>query len=348
MGKESLFQFSPELAEEWHPTKNGTLTPNDVTKSSHKKVWWKGKCGHEWDSSVFDRTNGNNCPICANQRVLAGFNDLQTIHPELAKEWHPIKNGSITPNLITKCANKNVWWKGKCGHEWQATIWNRIQGQNCPICANKIVLTGFNDLQTTNPEIASEWHPTKNGDLTPKDVTKGSHKKIWWQCKLGHEWATQIYHRTRGSNCPVCSGRTSFPEQAILFYLKQHFPDISNLNRTAVKNTELDIFLPSIQTAIEYDGVYYHQNKLHIDERKNHLCFQNHIRLIRIREEGLPDMKESDLLTIITTKPFKQSNADIMALQITIQKLFLLFNINSTINLQQDKLKIEATFKPTE
>ena len=78
-------------------------------------------------------------------------------------------------------------------------------GTGCPICANKEVLVGYNDLATTNPDLASEWHPTMNGALRPTDITAGSEKKVWWYGDCGHEWQSIVYHRNKGVGCPICS-----------------------------------------------------------------------------------------------------------------------------------------------
>ncbi len=63
------------------------------------------------------------------------------------------------------------------------------------------------NLQVVNPDLAKEWHPTKNEDLNPEDVTSGSNKKVWWLCNEGHEWEAQINSRNSGRGCPYCSGR---------------------------------------------------------------------------------------------------------------------------------------------
>lgn len=63
-GVNDLLSQAPELAEEWHPYKNGSLKPSDVTKSSNKKVWWLGKCGHEWQAVIGSRFAGCGCPLC--------------------------------------------------------------------------------------------------------------------------------------------------------------------------------------------------------------------------------------------------------------------------------------------
>ena len=100
--------------------------------------------------------------------------------PELVSEWHPTKNGDLKPTDISYGSDRKVWWQCEKGHSWQARISNRIHGNNCPVCIGKKVLVGYNDLAIVMPSLASEWHPTKNGALTPRDVTVGSNKKVWY------------------------------------------------------------------------------------------------------------------------------------------------------------------------
>lgn len=197
----------PHIAEEWHPSKNGTLKPEMYSFSSHAKVWWLGKCGHEWMQVIKNRTLSNaGCPICSGKEVLTGFNDLATKNPEVVSLWHPIKNGNLTPEKVASHSSKKVWWQCEKGHEWQTTISGVSAGSRCPICSNRVVLAGFNDLTTTHPQIAAEWHPTLNGELKPQEVSKGSTKQVWWKCAGGHEWQTTPNSRTNsGSGCPVCA-----------------------------------------------------------------------------------------------------------------------------------------------
>jgi len=138
---------------------------------------------------------------------------LQIKNIELSKEWHPTKNGKLTPSNMPACSNEKVWWLGKCGHEWEATINSRTTGGNgCPICDGKQVLTGFNDLATRHPELAAQWHPTKNGNLEPTKVAAGSNKKIWWSCeKCNYSWCSTVSNRVRGTGCPVCAGKLVLP-----------------------------------------------------------------------------------------------------------------------------------------
>ena len=305
--KGSLESINPELVLEWHPIKNGELLPRQITVSNGKKVWWLCKNGHEWQAQVKSRSNGAGCPICSGHQVLVGYNDLATVNPPLALEWHPTKNGHLTPKDVTKSNGKKVWWLCKEGHEWETQISNRTNGGGCPICSGKKVLIGYNDLLTKYPLIASEWHPTKNGDLTPADVTLGSNKKVWWMCNKGHEWKTEVAHRTSGRRCPICYGesQTSFPEQAIYYYFNKL---TTTYNRYKFdKNTEIDIYLPELNIGIEYDGAYFHKGKVSIERenRKDEILKNSGITLIRVKEiETSKDNNEN----IIYTKIYKNDD----------------------------------------
>ena len=196
---------------QWHPVRNRGVTPDEVPAGSHRHVWWMCKQGHEWQAEVRCRTlYGNGCPFCANRAVLPGFNDLATLYPELAAEWHPTKNGALTPEQVLAGSEKRVWWQCGRGHAWQTSVSTRTRANcRCPVCAGRTVLAGENDLATLSPELAAEWHPTLNGDLTPDMVTPGTRKRAWWICPEGHVWNCAISSRTAGrrpSGCPVCAG----------------------------------------------------------------------------------------------------------------------------------------------
>src|ERR1035437_8972892 len=163
----------PNLSKQWHPTKNGDLTPYNVTAGSNKKIWWfctdTNATDHEWEAVINTRVKQNqNCACCSGHKAVLS-NCLATTHPEIAKKWHPTKNGELTPFNVTVGSNIKVWWK--CyntihdDHEWDGRIADKINELRCPCCAGrKVVLS--NCLITTHPEIAKEWHPTKNGNLT--------------------------------------------------------------------------------------------------------------------------------------------------------------------------------------
>ena len=216
--RNGLSALYPDLAKEWHPTKNGLLTPDKVISGSMQSVWWLGKCGHEWQSRVAHRSNGVGCPYCNNSgtHVLPGVNDLQTVCPDIAKEWNykrnqDLKNGFgediSTPDKVKCGSSQKVWWKGTCGHEWDMPISDRTGKKHagCPYCSNHRLLVGFNDLASMYPEVAKEWHPTKNGEKTPDKVLYGSGTKVWWLGECGHNWQDRIIDRTTGNmGCPYC------------------------------------------------------------------------------------------------------------------------------------------------
>ena len=210
-GENDLAATHPELARQWHPAKNGALTPRDVVAGTRRKVWWRCDRGHEWPAAVSSRAAGAGCPVCAGKTVVPGENDLASLFPAISEQWHPTRNGVVTPEKLTPYSNKKVWWICPLGHEYTATVAARTTNHSdCPYCAGRKVLPGFNDLATLAPKLAAQWHPTLNGALTPEQVTVGSHKKVWWICPNGHVWKAIIYSRaapsSRKCGCPVCAG----------------------------------------------------------------------------------------------------------------------------------------------
>jgi len=203
----SLAYLNSELSKEWDYEKNYPLTPEDVFLGSRKIVWWICKKGHSYDASLNNRNSGSGCPYCSiPARKVCIDNCLATLNPELAKEWDYEKNYPLSPFDVTQHSIKIVWWICKKRHSYDTIIDYRSSGSGCPYCSGQKVCID-NCLATLNPELAKEWHPTKNGKLTPYDVTYGSGAKVWWKCSKGHEWDVKISDRNHGNGCPYCSGR---------------------------------------------------------------------------------------------------------------------------------------------
>ena len=287
-----LATVNPMLAKEWHPTKNENLNPEDITSGSSKEVWWLCPKGHSYSMVVNQRTKrGYGCPYCSGHRVLKGINDLATTNPDLAKEWNYDKNIDLTPCDVTAGSRKKVWWLCEKGHAYEQLIIKRTnRGYSCPYCSGHKALRGFNDLATVNPRLAKEWHPTKNADLTPFDVTAGSGKRVWWVCPVGHEYQATIHDRNSDdTQCPICNAKnqTSFPEQAILYYVKKLYPDAVNRYKEIFEHSmELDVYIPSIRLGIEFDGAAWHNSaaQLKREKKKYTICQKHHITLIRVKE----------------------------------------------------------------
>jgi DNA-directed RNA polymerase subunit RPC12/RpoP len=200
-----LSTSNPDLAAEWHPKKNNELTPYEVMPSAGRKAWWLCKKGHEWEAMVCNRNRGIGCPYCSGKRATKDTS-LAAINPTLAKEWHPHKNNGLTPHEVSSSSGRKVWWTCKNGHEWEASVGSRNRGIGCPYCSGRRA-TKDTSLAAVNPTLAKEWHPSKNGNLTPKDVKKYSGNDVWWLCKKGHTWQATVNKRSRGSGCPKCARR---------------------------------------------------------------------------------------------------------------------------------------------
>ncbi|MGP0111152.1 MAG: zinc-ribbon domain-containing protein [Acidimicrobiales bacterium] len=238
----------PDLAAQWHPTKNGDLTPADVVAGTHTRLWWKCPKGpdHEWQAPGNNRINGSGCPACAGRQVSV-TNSLAN-YPELAAQFHPTKNGDLTPADVVAGTNRRLWWKCPQGpdHEWEATGGNRVSGSGCPACAGRQV--SVTNSLANYPELAAQFNPTKNGDLTPADVVAGTNRRLWWKCPEGpdHEWEATGGNRVSGSGCPFCAGfqvsvtnsLANFPELAAQFHPTKN-GDLTPAHVTAGTHTRL-------------------------------------------------------------------------------------------------------------
>ena len=321
------------LMAEWNWEKNVDFDATALTLGSNKKVWWKCNKGHDWQAIIAGRNRGFACPYCAGQKVLIGYNDLATLNPLLAQEWNYEKNGNLKPEQFTTGSGKKIWWRCQKGHEWQAHINNRSKGIGCPYCSGRRAIVGETDLQTINPLLAKEWNYEKNTTLTPSQVTFGSGKKVWWKCSKGHEWQASVSNRHKGRGCPICTSErhTSFPEYALLYYLKKCGLDA--VHSYKARGYELDIYIPSKKIAIEYDGGYWHKNKEKKDLQKNKKCLKDGIKLYRIREELSP-LNDSSIDYIV-----KNNQVDLE--KILKEILSKIVEQNIEVSLKKDTVLIE-------
>ncbi|NOY92986.1 MAG: hypothetical protein GXP55_17520 [Deltaproteobacteria bacterium] len=218
----SLAALFPQLASEWHPTRNGELTPTAVRPHSNRKVWWRCATNpeHEWPATICNRTgNGSRCPACAGRRVAAD-NTLQALYPDVAKQWDVHANGSLAPDEVLAGSNDKVWWSCAEGpdHKWRTAVRLRTKSATgCPFCDGKRASV-TNSLAVLFPEVASEWHPSKNGSARPSSVVAGSQRRYWWQCRRNgeHQWSAPPVRRTRGGHgCPYCRGLRVTPAESL-------------------------------------------------------------------------------------------------------------------------------------
>jgi len=257
-GFNDLQYLFPAVAKEWHPSKNKDLTPDQIVAGSNKRVWWQCINGHEWEAIIATRTVFHSeCPVCARRQPAKEVTDLASSRPELAREWHYEKNAPLLPSHISTGSGKKVWWRCSLGHEWEATVNHRSYGLGCPVCTGRKALAGFNDFATLSPQLAKEWHPTKNGELLPSQVTKAHRAPVWWQCEAGHEWQTPVYVRLRyKSSCPYCTGRRVIEGETDLLTLN---PELAR-EWNHQKNESL---LPNMVAAYSNQRVWWQCDKGH-------------------------------------------------------------------------------------
>ncbi len=272
----SIVGTHPDIAAQWHPTKNGDRRPDQYSFGSEKKAWWlchvtcPHGCPHEWEAEISKRILRGvdaGCPFCSsNHKKVCIHDSIVTTHPHLLAEWHPTKNGEIKPEECAPGSCKQIWWSCPntcshgCVHEWQTRISDRaIRGSGCPYCCKfRQKFCVHSTIQYTHPAIAVEWHPTKNGTVKPSDIVSGCDKPYWWVCPVNaaHEWCTSTSNRcTNGTGCPLCTNKT---ENKLYDYLKPLYPELKRQfvldDCKKVKKLRFDFCIESRKCIIEMDG----------------------------------------------------------------------------------------------
>lgn len=277
-GFNDLATMFPDIAAEWSD-RNLPLLPSMITAFANRKVWWKCKdCGNEWYTLISTRSGGSKCPYCSGYTLLKGFNDLSATHPELAAEWSD-RNAPLKPDEINAKSRRNVWWRCKtCGNEWKSVVNARVKGTVCPVCADRAVLAGYNDMATTDPLLLREWDYEQNS-LNPAAVSRNSAKRAWWKCKHGHSWSMKINERTiLNKGCRVCEQEylSVFPALAVSYYAGKQSLKVQ-LGSDKLLGIPLDTYIPSEKLAIEFT-----EGSEQMEILKSHLCRQRDIRLIKL------------------------------------------------------------------
>ncbi len=205
-GDNSLLARYPELAREWDHKLNFPLTPDQVLYCSGKKYWWR-RGEFVWQASIKDRQRkGRDSPWPIPQVLPAPAPVCDSSGAR--RPVGRLKNALLTPDQVSAQSGRKIWWQCEKGHVWQSTINKRIRGDGCPYCSGHRPSKEY-CLQTCYPAIAAQWHPERNKGLTPRDVTLGSGRNVWWQCEKGHEWKASVSNRSRrGHNCPYCADRS--------------------------------------------------------------------------------------------------------------------------------------------
>ncbi|WP_372456481.1 zinc-ribbon domain-containing protein [Streptomyces anulatus] len=296
----------PDIASRWHPTANGSTSPDCVTPCSMFRAWWLCLvCEHVWSASVSSQTDGRGCPSCGRiasargARIPRSGEHLTKTHPHLARQWHPSLNPGRPVEEVGRSSGHHAWWRGPCGHTWQMPVIARTRGANCPYCSGHRAGYG-NDLASLHPDITSEWHPTRNGTLTPDQVVPGSAKAVWWKASCGHEWRTLVFVRTRGSGCPACwKARSSRQQTDLELALLTTVPGLSLRHRSIRAGGrwwQCDLVWPGRRLVVEFDGSYWHRNTAGRDRRKAEALRRAGWTVVRVRESPLRVLHPYDVV----------------------------------------------------
>ena len=243
---------SPCCAPTWRPSCTRAATARSTLRASAQAPsdgcgGAAASCGHEWRTTVRGRSSdGYGCPECARRRRAAQRRvplerSLAVLHPDLAAELHPTRNGELDPYQVAPMSRRSVWWRcGSCGHEWRTLLSTRVRGSGCPECrrlasiGRRIRVARERSLAALRPDLAAELHPTRNGDLDAFAVARWSVQPVWWRCgSCGHEWRVTPQKR---AGCPRCSARRPVARERSLAILR---PDLAaELHPT--RNGDLD------------------------------------------------------------------------------------------------------------
>jgi len=328
----SLASINPNLFKEWYHPLN-KLDPYKLSPNSHKKVWWKCPKGddHIYEASIKNKNlRGDGCSVCKGT-YLVKSTTLKYKFPNISKEWHPTKNIDANPENIHYGSHKKVWWR--CikdnEHLWKASVIQRTRlNTECPYCDGQRI-SNKNSLLYKNPIFLKEWHPTKNS-VDPKKIGVSDNKrKIWWKCsKCEHEWRSNCNNRSKGKGCPLCTlTPQSKQELTITFELMKLFKNIDPKGlkiKLEGRLRAIDIFIPKLNLCIEFDGSYWHKDKRDIDKIKSEMLFDDGFKLIRVRQEPLKKIYDTD---VISKQPYngKQVTNDILS------KIINIFNLDNKL-----------------
>lgn len=296
-------KYSETMAEwDWDKNNSIGLDPTRITHGSHKKAHWVCPKNHEYESAIHNKIRGSKCPYCCGKLALVGVNDFKTVCPELFEE---VLNKDSVEGILPQSNKKVLWLCGK-GHRYLSQVSRRYLGQGCPYCSNQKIFRGFNDLKTTHPHLVSEMV----NKYLAEELVYGSERQIEWFCDSGHTWIASIKSRVVGTGCPKCSKNVSGPEK-ILLKLLGSFDPISQF-KTNDFSFVPDIYIPKLNLIIEYDGEYFHKNRVQGDIEKTTKLLEKGFAVCRIRENNLVhlDIIHDNLLQITSkyTKDLRNIN----------------------------------------
>jgi hypothetical protein len=295
VGENDIATTNPEVMKFWDHETN-TQLPEATKKATNKLLHWICEKQHRWTSVPANLTlNKQYCPYCSGKKLIPGETDFASVYPEKVYLWDHGKN-EVKPHEVSAKNAALIHWKCPFNHEWEASVYTLAITEGttgCPHCAGRKGLRGFNDLASLYPELLAEWNYEKN-DKQPSEHSYGSGHVAWWKCAKNHEWETKINKRTGKNriNCPTCALELSVSknEQEVYDFILTLGVQAEQSNRQLLNDgKELDIYIPSKNIAIEYNGIYWHSDAIRKDQNYHYdkwlACKDKGIQLIQIWED---------------------------------------------------------------
>ncbi|MBO4863259.1 MAG: zinc-ribbon domain-containing protein [Eubacterium sp.] len=336
----------PELALEWI---DNDISPMDVTVGSHKKIRWKGRCGHEWVAIVKNRVNGSGCPYCSGNKVLKGFNDIETLFPDVASEWSE-ENYPLTPDRVTAKCNKKVKWCCSYGHSWEARISDRTDGHGCPVCEQNSRIIRFSDVGIVGVSFDMLSIQFSDENQISIDAASGSLRKMYlWKCgSCGEDFRASVGYMLKGAVCPACRKEVSkrnyesmleerkdlrarrfrLPPLAFEYYAYQEGLQFFK-DDDSIIGIPFQYFLPKHRTAIEFseqrDCSKQHRRRKGV---VNDLCLRTKTKMIRILDSTEGSYKDCLCISRVDDSYEGISEA--------LQALFGILHIDADIDVERD------------
>ena len=221
-GNKTFKERYPEL--EQYYAKDNDLPFEKAVISDTTPRNWICEHGHEFEDSFYKiHKRGYRCPYCESVKALQGFNDFATLEPVISKDYDEEKNGNTAGDVLI--TNRPVYFKCKNGHSFKRPIIQHIKSNGkCPVCANKRIEKGINDLATTNPEIATLLSP--NNERKADTLLPSFKLKVAWICPTCNgEYYAPVEDMVNGlAECPYCSNQKPL---AGFNTLKALYPEIA-------------------------------------------------------------------------------------------------------------------------
>ena len=301
--KEGYTDFGTIYREEslhWDYEKN-SISPKDIYYNDKGSYFFIcPSCGKSHSKSLDRvRVTGATCFNCNwYSSVLEKRGSLLDIRNDLASQLDEEKSGVLAKDLLPN-DTRQLWWRCEKGHSFKRSPHERMKSKGiCPVCDGKELIVGYNDFESNYPELVKYWCTDLN-DVLPSEVAKNSSKLIWWICPICSEvYQSRVDDRTRSVGCPECGtrGYVSQEEKELVANIRSWGIELEeNVRLFSDSRRSVDIFIPSKNIAIEFNGLYWHNERVvgrsyHYDKYKD--CKELGVNLLYVWEDDFTHNRE--------------------------------------------------------